>query len=89
MGARQNGQGKGTKVERRGPRQPWLPIACSLNGLWPNEHSLTGSVKHHEEWLLFFLQEPSEVLRHKEKTPGSHTQGDNMGAFDHLCPRTQ
>lgn len=82
-------KGKEGRWRDRGPRQPWLPITSSLNGLWPTEHSLTGSVKHHEEWLLFFLQEPSEVLGHKEKTPGGHTQGDNMGAFGHLCPRMQ
>lgn len=76
-GASQKGQEEGRKVAAH-HRQ-------NSNGLWPKEHSLTGSIEHHEEWLLFFLQEASEVLRHKEKTPGGHTQPGSPGASGHFA----
>lgn len=49
---------------------PSCPAKNLSNKLWPKgERSLTGGIKHHQQRLLFLLQEPSEVLRHKQRTP--------------------
>lgn len=52
------------------PTTPSCPAKNLSNKLWPKgEQSLTRGIKHHQQRLLFLLQEPSEVLRHKQRTP--------------------
>lgn len=52
------------------PHNPQLPRQESeSHALAQGEGSLTGGIEHHQQRLLFLLQEPSEVLRHKQRTP--------------------